>query len=404
MLSGSVGAETLHVMVGVIQNERGEVLVSQRQAGKRYAGFWEFPGGKLEPGETPADALARELKEELGLRVEAAHPLMCFQDPFAEIPIVLDVWCVTAYSGGMFTEGVARNLEADGSEEAGRPGCPSVGREGQPLLWADYPQLVKLKFPPANLRILKRLGLPCCYAITPPALGEPGLTLTERLALLQGYVEKYSQTQLEANQFQSRMNLAPKPILQLRAHGMSQSEYEALLAAFLANGDEGGADCSGAHGVQVIGNRYDWCVQPAQVLVWLKVLQHGLHIPQSRLMALADALLNPAEAGAVLTAFRCAIAAHPWPVGASCHDRQALKAAEQLGFDYAIVSQIRATPSHPGVAGIGWGGLRELIRNSQIPVYALGGLTVADLPEAFATGAIGVAGIRAFVGEETPVL
>ena len=71
----SAGGETLvHVAAAIIGRPDGRVLLAQRPAGKAYAGYWEFPGGKLEPGETPREALDRELAEELGITVRHAYP------------------------------------------------------------------------------------------------------------------------------------------------------------------------------------------------------------------------------------------------------------------------------------------------------------------------------------------
>ncbi|MCA0243214.1 MAG: NUDIX domain-containing protein [Proteobacteria bacterium] len=62
------------VAVGVLLDAQGRFLLTSRPAGKVYAGYWEFPGGKFEPGETVAQALRRELHEELGITIAAAHP------------------------------------------------------------------------------------------------------------------------------------------------------------------------------------------------------------------------------------------------------------------------------------------------------------------------------------------
>jgi 8-oxo-dGTP diphosphatase len=66
----------LHIAAGALRNERGEVLICQRPAGKMYPGEWEFPGGKVEAGERAEAARARELREELGIVVETARPLI----------------------------------------------------------------------------------------------------------------------------------------------------------------------------------------------------------------------------------------------------------------------------------------------------------------------------------------
>ena len=62
--------ETIHVVAAIIQNNAKEYLITQRMPGARYGGFWEFPGGTLEVGETPEETLIRELKEELSINVQ----------------------------------------------------------------------------------------------------------------------------------------------------------------------------------------------------------------------------------------------------------------------------------------------------------------------------------------------
>ena len=60
------------VAVGILMQENGDVLLAQRPAGKPYAGYWEFPGGKLEPNETPQAALRRAIREELGMEIRVS--------------------------------------------------------------------------------------------------------------------------------------------------------------------------------------------------------------------------------------------------------------------------------------------------------------------------------------------
>jgi len=80
-------------------DERGRVLIAQRPPGKHKAGGWEFPGGKREPGEEPFATLKRELKEELGIEVHEATPLIAYEHQYPERRVLLDLWVVTRYSG-----------------------------------------------------------------------------------------------------------------------------------------------------------------------------------------------------------------------------------------------------------------------------------------------------------------
>ena len=63
------------------------------------AGGWEFPGGKVDPGETPLQALMRELREELGVETHSARPLIAYEHPYPHRIVLLDLWHVTEYSG-----------------------------------------------------------------------------------------------------------------------------------------------------------------------------------------------------------------------------------------------------------------------------------------------------------------
>ncbi|MEO6690626.1 MAG: (deoxy)nucleoside triphosphate pyrophosphohydrolase, partial [Dokdonella sp.] len=67
---------SIRVVAGVLRDSRGRLLLAERPPGKHLAGLWEFPGGKCEDGEAPVDALARELREEIGVIVESARPLI----------------------------------------------------------------------------------------------------------------------------------------------------------------------------------------------------------------------------------------------------------------------------------------------------------------------------------------
>ena len=89
----------LHVVAGALYDSRGRVLITQRPPGKALAGRWEFPGGKLQDGEEPCAGLVRELREELGVHVESAEPLMRYDVTYPGRTVTLDMWIVTAWRG-----------------------------------------------------------------------------------------------------------------------------------------------------------------------------------------------------------------------------------------------------------------------------------------------------------------
>ena len=123
----------MHVMAGVLLDTAGRVLLAQRPAGKHLAGFWEFPGGKLEPGETPLAALARELQEELGIRVLGAEPLIRVPWRYAERELLLDAWRVSSWHG------------------------EPQSLEGQPLKWLVPAMVDPMTLAPADRVILTAL-------------------------------------------------------------------------------------------------------------------------------------------------------------------------------------------------------------------------------------------------------
>ena len=88
-----------HVVAAAVIDRRGRVLIAQRPAGKHLAGMWEFPGGKVEAGETRTAALERELREELGIAIGAPRPLLRIRHSYSYGAVLLDVWVVRRYRG-----------------------------------------------------------------------------------------------------------------------------------------------------------------------------------------------------------------------------------------------------------------------------------------------------------------
>ena len=89
----------IRVVAAALYDEAGRVLIAERPAGKHMAGRWEFPGGKIAPGESEAEALARELKEELGVDFGSGRALMSLSHAYEDRLVELSLWVVASYAG-----------------------------------------------------------------------------------------------------------------------------------------------------------------------------------------------------------------------------------------------------------------------------------------------------------------
>jgi len=147
-VSGQVGCvhsqgQPVYVVAGVITDVRGRILLARRLEGREFAGLWEFPGGKVEPGETPGTALARELREELGIEVEVGEPLICIPHATPRRRLLLDVRRIHRWQG------------------------TPKGCEGQALAWVQPEKLPRYDMPPADCPVVAALMQPDRYFITP---------------------------------------------------------------------------------------------------------------------------------------------------------------------------------------------------------------------------------------------
>jgi 8-oxo-dGTP diphosphatase len=123
----------IHVAAGVILDGEGQVLLALRPKDKHKGGLWEFPGGKVEAGESVQVALARELLEEISLVVIDASPFLVIDHDYGDKQVTLDVWTVTRFSG------------------------TPHGSEGQEIAWVKIADLDRYPFPEANAEIVAAL-------------------------------------------------------------------------------------------------------------------------------------------------------------------------------------------------------------------------------------------------------
>lgn len=308
--------KTVHVVIAAVcrgQGETEQVLVARRHPDQHQGGLLEFPGGKVEAGESATAALVRELREETGLGVaerDLALELRVTHD-YGDRRVQLDLYRATGYSG------------------------EPVGREGQPLEWQPVRALDPGAFPAANHRMIQVLKLPAQTLITGIA-PDP-----ERLA--SGLVGRAGSQCL------------------LRLPEADERHYRDLAARCLPVAH--GAGCSLlVHGA------------PGR----LEALPgaDGLHLPSREAMRLAERPVAPG-----------------YRLGVSCHDRASLEHAQSMGADYAFLSPVRPTGSHPERTALGWEGFETLVAGLALPVYALGGVRGEDVMESRLRGGCGVAGI-----------
>ena len=123
----------LNIAAGIIRNSAKEIFITQRDASSHMAGFWEFPGGKIESGETPEQAVIRELQEEVGIDAEAPVLLKTLEHRFPDRIITLYFFLVEEWQGEPY------------------------GKEGQPKRWVKQSELKAEDFPPANEAIVNAL-------------------------------------------------------------------------------------------------------------------------------------------------------------------------------------------------------------------------------------------------------
>ena len=298
----------IEVAAAVIERADGAFLLAQRPAGKVYAGWWEFPGGKIHAGESARAALARELREELGIDARRAYPWITRIFAYPHATVRLNFFRVLEWGGEPYP------------------------KEGQAIVWQRLDAPMAEPMLPANAPVLRSIALPREYAITcAETMGVDAML-----------------AQLE------RRLRAGLRLVQVREPGMMAAERNRFTAQVVA--------LAHRHGCKVL-------VKSAFPDA------DGIHFTASELVAL------DARPKKLLAA-------------ASCHTRAELERAMDLEMDFAVLGPVHATTSHTSMRPLGWEELARLAHAATIPVYAIGGMTRADLERAWSCGAHGLAMIR----------
>ena len=309
-----MSSRALHVAVGVIRDADNRILITQRARHVHQGGLWEFPGGKVEAGETVSEALRRELREELDIEVQTASPLIKINHHYPDRHVLLDVWQVNAFSGSP-------------------RGC-----EGQAMRWVEPSALKAYEFPAANQPIICAALLPRYYAILE---GHSREAILNRLECILSHDINLVQLRAKSLAITDRASIYEEVSARCRAQSVT----------LLLNSD-----------LWVSANRND-----------------GLHLSSRALLTHTE---RPASAA--------------W-VGASCHNLAELEHAQRIGVDFVVIAPVQPTHTHPEAMPLGWERLQNLIEHANLPVFALGGLTMQDLDHAIDAGAQGIAGISTFL-------
>ncbi|MDY7026607.1 MAG: NUDIX domain-containing protein [Pseudomonadota bacterium] len=325
------------IAIALIKNTAGEILVTQRPEGRHLSGFWEFPGGKIEPNETVQQALKRELKEELGLEIKPQRELIRLPYTYSKkgkepLNLVFHCWlCVITKSEGQ----------------------PIALNEGQAFARWYTPDALSIdQFPPANRGMLRALQLPKLYYIT-----QNTDSASQLIAQLQHF------------EMQMPRNICEPVLLQLR--------QKTMLPAF----DQVIAE------LERIKKRFPALVimlnfTTAQNLADVPNCISGLHLTAEALRQITDKSQIAQMAG--FSRFT------PRWIFASCHDEESIEKANALGLDGVTLSPVCRDK---GQSALGWQRFEELVMRAQMPVYALGGLSPSDVSLAQQHLAQGIAGI-----------
>lgn len=313
-------SKAIHVAVAVIIHpDTGRVFITQRPEHVHQGGLWEFPGGKVEMGESVFAALQRELWEETGIHIESARPLIRIPYVYPDKMVLLDVHRILRWQG------------------------EPHGREGQASAWVAPETMIVDAFPAADKPIITALRLPALYLITP----KPELDHTVFLTRLEKCVS------------------AGVQLVQLRAKALDEQTLYRL-------GKHAVGICH-AHGAKLLLNG-----QPEMAEA---IGADGVHLTSRQLLLLSDRPKNR------------------W-VAASCHNAQELQRAQTLDIDFVVLSPVNRTASHPEATPLGWESFASLIENIALPVYALGGMTPADMTMAWQHGGQGVGVMRGVWDDE----
>ncbi len=319
------------------------VLISKRAEDVHLGGLWEFPGGKIEQGETEIQALHRELHEELGISIAQAEPLISIPCFYPELNVLLNVWMVSKFTGR------------------------ASGKEKQKIMWVSQSQLAQVDFPKINKHIINALLLPKKYVIT------EDIDLSKEANKKQ-FIEQFK---IKCKQYYRLIQL------RFKSSNLDSYEFNDLIQQllYIANGSQVQLQVNSSH-LTLLNSSEPEANSPE-----LKANSPflGIHLTSH------DLSHYDVEAIGQLRK------QYPSLISASCHCLDDVLKANDLNVDFIVLSPVNKTRSHPQAQVLGWDSFKALTAQSQMPVYALGGMDLDDMEQAKEYGAQGIAGISCFV-------
>lgn len=313
-----------HVAVGIIFNSNKEkILITRRTNDQHLAGYWEFPGGKVESNEDVRSALNRELFEELGIQVTKAEHFTTISHDYQDKKVLLDVWKILEWSG------------------------VPAGRENQEIRWSKIDDLKSNEFPDANKYIIQSLSLAPVYVISQESYDD--------------YAQLFSVA--------SECFTAGLKLFQLRLKSEENKKIKKIVKTL---------------SVLAKKNNTKLILNGTAADIDNYVID-GVHLNSNELNKYGSRPIS-----------------EEYILGASCHNEEELVKAEKLNVNYAFISPVSTTDSHPEQQALGWDNFSIMIKKVNFPVYALGGMVPADLNIAKQYGAYGVAMIGAIWNSASP--
>ena len=313
MLNIEPKAVHVNVSVAVLINADHQVLLGQRPPLKAWEGWWEFPGGKIEKGETSVDALYREIYEEIGVKITQFKKWVTRKYSYGENDITLHFFKVQKWEGEVSS------------------------KENQKLVWTYLKNPNVSPILPANLFVQKAFDLPKYYAIT---------NLSEM------------SKKVFFNQLENKITNGLK-MIQVREKNISFNEFKIFSKEVIKI-------CKPKN-VKVIIN--------SDINLAYEIKSDGVHLTSKDLISIKTKPKNLI-------------------VSASCHTQEEINIAEKLNIHFVALSAVNKTKSHSNIKPIGWNKFQTIANKTNIPIYALGGLSSGDYEVALENGAVGIASQR----------